>query len=248
MRIKTLMVFATLSTSILYAQSGADLFSKNCSSCHATVLGVSIDLQGEFKNISPAPYIDDLIKKLKTKTKSKEEFGTFIENYINNPDKRKSLYGKRAIKEFGLMPTLKGALTQEEIVVLSNYLYSDYGKEKVVVPEKVVEIIDPREELFKKNCASCHTTVTGVSIDHQGEYKYISPAPYITDLITKLKTKTKTQQEFITFIQNYINDPDKRKSLYGKRAIKEFGLMPTLKGVMTNEESAQMAEYLYERY
>ena len=62
------------------------------------------------------------------------------------------------------------------------------------------------------------------------------------------KVETKTQEEFITFIKNYIDEPNKWKSLYGKKAIKDFGLMPSLKGVMTEEESTGLANYLYEKY
>jgi len=49
-------------------------------------------------------------------------------------------------------------------------------------------------------------------------------------------------------VKDYINEPDKRKSLYGKRAIKDFGLMPSLKGVMSDEETTGLADYLYHKY
>jgi len=49
-------------------------------------------------------------------------------------------------------------------------------------------------------------------------------------------------------VKDYIDEPDKRKSLYGKRAIKDFGLMPSLKGVMSDEETTGLADYLYHKY
>lgn len=49
-------------------------------------------------------------------------------------------------------------------------------------------------------------------------------------------------------MKDYIDEPDKRKSLYGKRAIKDFGLMPSLKGVMSDEETTGLADYLYHKY
>lgn len=254
MKMKTLAVLTTLFVSTLFAQSGSELFTKNCSSCHANVLGVNVDEQGKYSYIAPAPYITDLISKLKFKTKNEEEFTAFIQNYINDPSTRKSLYGKNALKTFGLMPTLKGALTDEEITILAKYLYSREERKHKATSKKVTKLIDPREKLFNKHCASCHVESMGMNINLQGEYTYICKGPYITDLITKIKEETRSKnrtnnkEAFSSFIKSYINDPSKRKSLYGKRAIKEFGLMPSLEGVMTNEESTQLADYLYERY
>jgi len=188
MKIKTLVVFATLFASTLFAQSGSELFNKNCSSCHTDVLGVNVDLQDQYTNIYKAPYIKDLIEKLKSKTENKEAFTAFIQSYINDPEKRKSLYGKKAIKKFGLMPSLKGALTEEEITILSDYLYSGYQMENKVISKKATEIIDPRAKLFEKHCSCCHEKVLGVNVDIQGRYSYISDtAPHITNLVTKLK-------------------------------------------------------------
>jgi len=71
-------------------------------------------------------------------------------------------------------------------------------------------------------------------------------APYIKDVITKIKEKTNSRDKFVRFIKDYINHPDRKKSLYGKKAIKEFGLMPALNGVMTDKETTQLANYLYD--
>ena len=124
MKSKKILFLIPLATTILFSQpTGEEIFDKNCAECHATVLGVTHDGGYDNSFISPAPYIDDLVKKLKKKTVTAEKFREFIKEYIENPDKRKSLYGKKAIKKFGLMPSLKDALTQDEIIQLSNYLY-----------------------------------------------------------------------------------------------------------------------------
>lgn len=248
MKMKTLAVLATLFASTLFAHSGNEIFTENCASCHTNVLGVNVDEQGEYSYISPAPYITELVSRLKSHTKNEEEFTAFIRDYINDPDKRKSLYGKNALRVFGLMPTLKGAISDEEVSMLAKYLYNDKKSKNKTVAKEEIKTLDSREALFVKNCSSCHEKVIGVNVDEQGTYSYISEAPYITELVAKLKSKTENEDQFISFIQSYINNPDKRKSLYGKRAIKKFGLMPTLKGVMTDEESAGLAKYLYERY
>ena len=256
MKIKNITLFTLLATSALLAQSGEALFTTNCASCHTTVVGVN-ESGGKVTPIYEAPYAKDVINKLKSEAKTKKAFVDFIKDYINEPDKRKSLYGKKAIKDFGLMPSLKGAMTDSESTVLAEYMYSDYGKDIQKVEEKEVVISEAdkklaqeakaNEVLFGKYCASCHTTVIGVN-ESGGKITHIYEAPYAKDVVNKLKTETKTKEAFITFVKDYINEPDKRKSLYGKKAIKDFGLMPSLKGVMTDSEATGLAEYIYDKY
>jgi len=249
MEMKKITSLILLSTIILSAQSGDEIFSKHCASCHVVTLGISNEGGYSNKYITQAPYIVDLIKKLKQKTASKEEFTAFITEYIQNPNKRKSIYGKKAIKEFGLMPSLENALSDEEMKMLVNYLYEEeYETQKVPQKPQVFMKIDPREMLFTKNCASCHATIIGMKTELEGNHVAMYEAPYIGKIIYTIKAETKTKEEFVAFIKSYISDPDKRKSLYSKRAIKEFGLMPSLKNALSDTESTQLAEFLYERY
>jgi len=247
---KTLIVLPLLLSTILFAQSektGKEIFEKNCAKCHATILGMSNDGGYENTYITPAPYVSDLVLKLKTKTHSKEKFSKFIKEYIQNPNKRKSLYGKRAIKKFGLMPSLKGTLNDKQINKLTNYLYN-YEKNNTQKNKKV-KVVKPKitkgEIIFNKNCAKCHATILGMSNDGGYENTYITPAPYITDLTVKLKAKTGSKERFTKFIEEYIKNPNKRKSLYGKIAIKKFGLMPALDGVLNNQDIEELSDYLY---
>ena len=127
MKIKNIALITVLATSTLLAQSGEALFTNYCASCHTTVVGVN-ESGGKVTPIYEAPYAKDVIDKLKAETKTKEEFIAFIKDYIDAPDKRKSLYGKKAIKDFGLMPSLKGVMTDSESTGLAEYLYDKYGK------------------------------------------------------------------------------------------------------------------------
>jgi len=248
---KSFLIFPVLFSTILFAQSqemGQDIFNKNCAECHATVLGITNNDGYENTYITPAPYIADLVAKLKAKTASKKEFTRFIQEYIQNPDKRKSLYGKRAIKKFGLMPSLKGALNNDQIIKLADFIYTykEDSKRKKLKVKIAVKKKTKGEKLFNKNCAECHAKVLGITNNGGYENRYITPAPYITDLVAKLKVKTASKKEFTRFIQEYIQNPDKRKSLYGKRAIKKFGLMPSLKGVLNNQDIEELSTYLYD--
>jgi len=249
---KKIVLLSVLAASTLFAESGKELFNKYCATCHTTIVAVN-ESGGEITNEYGAPYAKDVISKLKAETKTKEAFTAFVKDYINEPNKRKSLYGKKAIKDFGLMPSLKGVMDDSESTKLAEYLYSGYEKEaqektKVLkTSEKTVKQVSHGEILFNKYCAKCHTTVVAVN-ESGGEITNVYGAPYAKDVVHKLKAETKTKEAFITFVKDYINKPDKRKSLYGKKAIKDFGLMPSLKGVMDDSESTQLAEYLYSKY
>ena len=249
MKTKITVFFILLATTTLFGKSGEELFDQNCATCHSAVLGVTNEGGYENSYITPAPYVADLVEKLKKETASKDEFAKFIKEYIQNPDKRKTLYGKKYIKKFGLMPSLNGAMKDEDISKLIDYLYT-YNDEKMQKKktEKVVKKISHEEELFNKNCASCHAQILGVVNEEGYENSYITPAPYVADLVEKLKKETASRDKFIEFIKEYIQNPDKRKTLYGKKAIKKFGLMPSLKGAMSEEEILSLANFLYKNY
>ena len=245
MKLKSILISSLFATSLVYAQSGSSLFNNYCASCHAEVLGIN-ETGGVTTNIYQAPYVKDIIKTLKAKTKTQEEFVSFIKDYINMPSKRKSLYSKKALKNFGLMPSLSGAFTDAESTRLAKYLYNDFGKEKVI-KNKATNVKKKKDSLFTTNCSSCHAEVLGVN-ETGGETTNVYGAPYVKDIVKKLKKETKTKAEFVSFIKDYINMPSKRKSLYSKKALKEFGLMPSLSGVLTDQESTKLANDLYKNY
>jgi|GEM_PF-1495083 len=67
----------------------------------------------------------------------------FVMDYAHNPERSKSLCKDKAIERFGLMPSLKASVTQEELKTIAHYLYdhfppSDFqhGKTKEAVHAK----------------------------------------------------------------------------------------------------------------
>ena len=148
---KSIIISSLLATSTLFAQSGASLFKNNCSSCHIEVLGIN-ESGGVITNIYSAPYAKDIVDKLKVEIKDEDEFVSFIKDYINMPSTRKSLYSKKAIKKFGLMPSLSGVLTDDESTRLAKYLYNDYGKDKVLKSKNSNKISDNQNE-YQHSCA-----------------------------------------------------------------------------------------------
>jgi len=247
MKFKKIIMASVLLTSMVQADVGEVLFNTNCSSCHSEILGVD-EINGKMTNIYNAPHVADVVKLLRDETKNEAEFVSFVKDYINMPSKRKSLYSKKAIKEFGLMPSLNGVLTDKESTQLAQYLYLYQDKNSTIASSKTTAINTKQElSLFSKHCASCHAEVLGVN-EINGITTNIYGAPHVQEVVKTLKLHTNTKEEFVSFIKDYINMPSKRKSLYGKKAIKKFGLMPSLNGILTDKESTQLANDLYNKY
>ncbi len=247
MKFRKIIMASILLTSMLNADRGEVLFNTHCSSCHSEILGVD-EINGQLTNVYGAPHVGDVVKLLRDETKSETEFISFIKDYINMPSKRKSLYGKRAIKDFGLMPSLNGVLNDKESTELAQYLYL-YQDKNTTIQTPIASALKNKKELslFSKHCSSCHAEILGVN-EINGITTNIYAAPPVKDVVRALKSHTETQEEFVSFIKDYINMPSKRKSLYGKKAIKQFGLMPSLSGVLTDEEATKLANDLYKKY
>jgi cytochrome c551/c552 len=124
MKVNKLLIASLLTASVVYAQTGSELFEKHCAVCHMDAVG-AYETGDTMTEIYQAPYAKDVVKKLKAKTKNEAEFVAFIKDYINMPSKRKSLYGRRAIKSFGLMPPLTGVMTDAQITKLATDLYNN---------------------------------------------------------------------------------------------------------------------------
>ncbi len=106
---------------------GKELFYKKCNVCHIDsrptkeqapyllappIMGVLYHVKDGIKADNPA--------------EKRKKAIAFIMDYVHNPDKSKSLCEAHAIKRFGIMPSLKASVTQEELRLIANYLYDNY--------------------------------------------------------------------------------------------------------------------------
>jgi len=52
----------------------------------------------------------------------------------------------------------------------------------------------------------------------------------------------------IAFVKDYIENPSIQYSMCNPMAIEKFGVMPSLKGKLSDEERQAVAEWVYDRY
>ena len=94
------------------------------------------------------------------------------------------------------------------------------------------------EELFKAKCAVCHK---------MGEPKQDpnAVAPMLVGVATHLQESFKTKEERVKHIKEFVVNPTKEKAICP--SVKRFGLMPSQKGNVSEEELAKIAEFMAEQ-
>jgi len=122
-------------------------------------------------------------------------------------------------------------------LLLSSLLFSDKGY-----------------EVYKKNCMVCHAEM--MSAEYALSHIDTLVAPPMVEVSARLKDNIKTTDDekdvnrylFILFVKDYIINPNLDNSMCNTGAIEKFGVMPSLKGKISDEERQAVAEWLYERY
>ncbi len=122
MSLKRCIILAAAAISWAFAgSSGEDLMTKHCTSCH-----MASNPTAEKVKHMVAPPMWGVARHLKKSLKSKEEYIDFVSRYIMNPSKERSLFNKEAIERFGLMPSMKGTISEDEAKKIAEYLYNTY--------------------------------------------------------------------------------------------------------------------------
>jgi len=100
---------------------------------------------------------------------------------------------------------------------------------------------DRGAELSEEKCTSCHMTSSSSAKLKDGKMH----APPMWGVMKKVRNNFKTKEEGIAFITDYTMNPASEKMLFPKATEEYFGLMPSMRETVTNEEMKQIAEYLY---
>ena len=117
---KKIIICLGIGLSILSAgeTTGKELFEKNCMTCHAT--------SKSFDQVKAAPPIMGVAKRVKMYYSNKEDAVNFIVDFAQNPNASVSVFPDRAVQKFGLMPSMKGIMTDEEFKKVGEYIYDNF--------------------------------------------------------------------------------------------------------------------------
>lgn len=108
--------------------------------------------------------------------------------------------------------------------------------------------------VYQKNCMKCHVEM----MEKQEVLKKINTlkAPPMVEVANRLRENIIIADEdndvkrrvTIAFIKDYIENPSVQYSMCHPMAIEKFGIMPSLKGKLTEDEKQAVAEWIIDRY
>ncbi len=113
-------------------KSGQKVFDRVCSSCHVELLDKKTALK-KFPTLK-APPMNEVANQLKTNIIIKDDDDdvhravviAFIKDYIKYPGLSKVMCNPPAVDKFGIMPSQKSLLNEEEINAVATWLYDRY--------------------------------------------------------------------------------------------------------------------------
>ena len=147
---KKVLISLLLIGSALFAQSGKDIYTAKCSSCHQ-LKGIMDTpemkkMKTKMQNATPeerktlqekitvkmkksgmrAPAMPMVSLRIKHMTESKKQFITFVNDYIQNPSQKKGYCMPKAYKRFGTMPPIGKGMSEEERLLVATWLYDNF--------------------------------------------------------------------------------------------------------------------------
>lgn len=115
--LSSLMIFSTS----IYASTPKELVEKNCASCHLLTVPTP-EMMPKFK----APAMEAVLFHVKDAVGNDKKVKAFILNYVQNPDIKKSVCESNKVVKFGVMPSLKGKVSPEDLDKIVDYLIESY--------------------------------------------------------------------------------------------------------------------------
>ena len=107
------------------------------------------------------------------------------------------------------------------------------------------------EAVFKAKCSACHMLTPPAGMmkgPGTPEFKKAMAelkAPPMAKIAHMAKMRYPDKEAFVSFVTDYITNPDANKTVCMKQAIKGFGLMPPIGKGMSEEEKKAVAEWIY---
>ncbi len=108
--------------------------------------------------------------------------------------------------------------------------------------------------VYKKHCMQCHVEM----MEKKEVIKVIDTlkAPPMVEVANRLNENIIIADDdsdvkrrvTIAFIKDYIDNPSVQYSMCHPMAIEKFGIMPSQKGKLNNDEKQSVAEWIVERY
>ncbi|MDP1784880.1 MAG: c-type cytochrome [Sulfuricurvum sp.] len=109
-------------------------------------------------------------------------------------------------------------------------------------------------KVYQDNCMKCHVEMMSKS-EVLKSFKFLK-APPMVEVSNKIKNNIRIMDEdkdvkrrvVIAFVKDYIENPSIQYSMCDPMALEKFGVMPSLKGKLSEEQKQAVAQWVYDRY
>jgi len=140
--------------------NGGVLLEQKCSKCH------NLDMPPKSYENEVAPSMMAVTFHLKDFIKSNDpsaheaKIAEFVKDYVINPSRSKSFCDKASLDSYGVMPSQKGKVTEDELGAIAKYMYDTYDNQKMlkIMQERQRLARMPLHErvLEQQRCKNCH--------------------------------------------------------------------------------------------
>ena len=136
------LILLIITSTLIFAQSGKEIFSQKCSSCHIDYIPQNRLFVNYYEHNNSdlklkAPTLTEISFALRDQVGDRKadkesqllEIEEFLLDYLAHPDRKKSILPKGVLKNFDTMPPIK--ITEEEAEELAPYMF-DISEEMIV--------------------------------------------------------------------------------------------------------------------
>lgn len=121
-----------LTTITLMGADGYKVYKNNCMKCHAEMM-TKTEVIKSIKTLKAPPMVE-VANKIKGNIQIVDEdmdikrrvVIAFVKDYIDNPSLQYSMCDPMALEKFGVMPSLKGKLTETQKQAVAEWVYDHY--------------------------------------------------------------------------------------------------------------------------
>jgi len=168
---------------------GKKLMEQKCSNCH------NLDLPPKTFENEKAPPMMAIAFHLKAFVPAKSASDkvpnaiNFVKDYVIDPSASKSYCDKESLKSYGIMPSQKGKVTQEELQAIGEYLFNHFTQKNLNDAQALQNRLNamPKGErlALQNGCLGCHKRnrdIVGPSF-HKIAQRYKGDIAHITNSI-----------------------------------------------------------------
>ena len=106
-----------------------------------------------------AYHVKDFMK-VSSPSDKKPKFIEFFKDFVIHPSVEKSFCDKKSLESYGLMPSMEGKVSADEVGAIAEYVFDFYDQDKFMAQMKTKAAFDalPRGEQIatQKGCLTCH--------------------------------------------------------------------------------------------